>query len=105
MVDERYFAENEHFDIFTHHTRFSAQDVDKVMPLDTKKVTIVREPTALFESLYNYYRLNRAGFGSSLASMLDFKAEVLHQLLQMNTRWGGVVGFNQVRGSKLVASI
>jgi Galactose-3-O-sulfotransferase len=105
MVDERYFVENEHFDIFTHHTRFSAQDVDKVMPPDTKKVTILREPTALFESLYNYYRLNRAGFGSSLASMLDFKPQMLHQLLQMNTRWGGVVGFNQVRGSKLVASI
>jgi Galactose-3-O-sulfotransferase len=103
MVDGRYFAENEHFDIFTHHSRFSAKDVDMVMPPNTKKVTILREPTALFESLYNYYRLNRAGFGASLSSMLASDPKALHLLFQMNTRWAGVIGFNQVRGSKLVA--
>jgi Galactose-3-O-sulfotransferase len=100
VVDGRFFSENEQFDIFTHHSRFSARDVDEVMPPDTKKVTILREPAALFESLYNYYRLNRGGFGYSLSAMLDYKPEALHLLSQMNTRWGGIIGFNQVRKHK-----
>ncbi|KAI4901137.1 hypothetical protein NFI96_030378, partial [Prochilodus magdalenae] len=41
--------------IITNHMRFSHSEVRRLMPNDTVYVTILREPGAMFESLFSYY--------------------------------------------------
>ncbi|XP_077514019.1 galactosylceramide sulfotransferase-like isoform X2 [Amblyomma americanum] len=45
------------FDMLVHHTRFYEEEVRAVLKPDAVFVTIVREPAALFESLFSYYDL------------------------------------------------
>ncbi|XP_076308733.1 galactosylceramide sulfotransferase-like [Tachypleus tridentatus] len=47
------------FNIFCVHTRFVSKTLHEVMPPDTVYVTIVREPSSHFESIYNYYELRK----------------------------------------------
>lgn len=98
QADGRFFVEDEHFDVLTHHMRFNAEGVDELMPNDTIKFTVVREPIALFESLYNYYRLNRSfEYGESLKMLLDsFNLEVLRQIDPPIDRAFDRIGINQV---------
>ncbi|XP_076829352.1 galactose-3-O-sulfotransferase 3 isoform X2 [Brachyhypopomus gauderio] len=42
-------------DIVTSHMRFSRAEVRRLMPNDTVHITILREPGAMFESLFSYY--------------------------------------------------
>ncbi|XP_057711735.1 galactose-3-O-sulfotransferase 3 [Corythoichthys intestinalis] len=42
--------------IIGNHMRFNAAELRRLMPNDTCYVTILREPTAMFESLFSYYR-------------------------------------------------
>jgi len=96
LVDERFLNSTDHFDVFTHHSRFDARGVDQIMPQDTKKLVILREPTALFESLYNYYNLSRVGYYNTLEEMLMDDTEVLKSLATYSSRLSGKIGFNQV---------
>ncbi|XP_069500995.1 galactose-3-O-sulfotransferase 3 [Ambystoma mexicanum] len=41
--------------IITNHMRFNASELRRLMPNDTLYVTILREPVAMFESLFSYY--------------------------------------------------
>ncbi|XP_075526608.1 galactosylceramide sulfotransferase-like, partial [Dermacentor variabilis] len=43
------------FDFLAHHTRFNESEMRAVLKPDVVFVTIVREPAALFESLYSYF--------------------------------------------------
>ncbi|KAL1443073.1 hypothetical protein MTO96_030469 [Rhipicephalus appendiculatus] len=43
------------FDILAHHTRFNESEMRAVLRPDVVFITIVREPAALFESLYSYF--------------------------------------------------
>ncbi|XP_075747414.1 galactosylceramide sulfotransferase-like isoform X2 [Rhipicephalus microplus] len=45
------------FDMLVHHTRFQEAEARALLKSDPVFVTIVREPAALFESLYSYYDL------------------------------------------------
>ncbi|XP_037509398.1 galactose-3-O-sulfotransferase 3-like [Rhipicephalus sanguineus] len=45
------------FDMLVHHTRFQEDEARALLKSDPVFVTIVREPAALFESLYSYYDL------------------------------------------------
>ncbi|KAL1417505.1 hypothetical protein MTO96_000602 [Rhipicephalus appendiculatus] len=45
------------FDMLVHHTRFQEVEARALLKSDAVFVTIVREPAALFESLYSYYDL------------------------------------------------
>uniref|UniRef100_G3MR89 Galactose-3-O-sulfotransferase n=1 Tax=Amblyomma maculatum TaxID=34609 RepID=G3MR89_AMBMU len=45
------------FDMLVHHIRFQEAEVRAVLKPDAVYVTIVREPAALFESLFSYYNL------------------------------------------------
>jgi hypothetical protein len=98
QTDGRFFAKDEHFDILTHHLRFSAKGVSELLPNDTLKFTVLREPTALFESLYNYYRLNRSfEYGISLKMLLDtFDLEMLRKFSPPMDRVFKRIGINQV---------
>lgn len=46
-----------HYNIFTYHTRYNYQALKRFMPTDTVFITILREPTSLFESVYDFYYL------------------------------------------------
>lgn len=41
--------------IITNHMRFNKTEVQRLMPNDTKYITILREPVSMFESLFSYY--------------------------------------------------
>ncbi|GAB6022890.1 hypothetical protein CHUAL_006986 [Chamberlinius hualienensis] len=47
-----------YYSIFAHHSRFNYHEMKTLMPPDTFFVTILREPTSLFESVYDYFGLN-----------------------------------------------
>ncbi|XP_062849669.1 galactose-3-O-sulfotransferase 3 [Trichomycterus rosablanca] len=42
-------------DIVTNHLRFSRSELRRIMPNNTIYITILREPGAMFESLFSYY--------------------------------------------------
>ncbi|KAM9836427.1 galactose-3-O-sulfotransferase 3 [Aulostomus maculatus] len=41
--------------ILTSHMRFNKAEVQRLMPNDTVYITILREPSSMFESLFSYY--------------------------------------------------
>ncbi|KAH7985605.1 hypothetical protein HPB49_026346 [Dermacentor silvarum] len=45
------------FDVLAHHARFHEAEMRAVLRPRPRFLTIVREPAALFESLYSYYDL------------------------------------------------
>ncbi|XP_003739910.1 galactosylceramide sulfotransferase [Galendromus occidentalis] len=47
------------YSIFALHTRFQRTEVRKVMPSDTVYITILRDPVALFASMFSYYDMKR----------------------------------------------
>ncbi|KAL7875693.1 hypothetical protein AOLI_G00106560 [Acnodon oligacanthus] len=62
-------------DIITNHLRFSRSEVHRLMPNDTVYITILREPGAMFESLFSYYNQYCQSFkrvpNGSLEAFLD----------------------------------
>jgi hypothetical protein len=93
MMDDK-----EHFDIFTHHARFHAANVRSVMPADTKRVTILREPASLFESLYSFFHLETIFKDKyrkyDLATLLEMTN--IADLFDSKTRKYRKIGRNQV---------
>nr|XP_053638224.1 galactose-3-O-sulfotransferase 2-like [Cherax quadricarinatus] len=74
--------------IMAVHMKWDHQQVAKVMPNDTVYITIVREPTELFESLYAYAKMDQA------YNMMveDFVASVPVEA----ERHRGFLGYNQM---------
>ena len=62
-------------DIFTVHTRLNPPEHKKILHEDSLYVTIVREPSYLFESLYSYYNLKNM-YNMSLEAFLSQTLEV-----------------------------
>lgn len=62
-------------DIITNHLRFSRSEVFRLMPNNTMYITILREPGAMFESLFSYYNQYCQSFkrvpNGSLEAFLD----------------------------------
>ena len=58
------------YNIFCHHTRWNKKEVENIMPKDTIYVSILREPAAMYESLYGYFRLD-LGFGVPLTEFIS----------------------------------
>ncbi|XP_026809716.1 galactosylceramide sulfotransferase-like isoform X2 [Rhopalosiphum maidis] len=58
MISNKYLTVDGKFDMFVHHTRYS-QEIKSVMRSGTVYVTILREPTALFQSLYSFYHFDK----------------------------------------------
>lgn len=61
--------------IVTSHLRFSHSELQRIMPNNTLYITILREPGAMFESLFSYYNLYCDTFkrvpNGSLEAFLD----------------------------------
>ncbi|XP_054774342.2 galactose-3-O-sulfotransferase 4-like [Lytechinus pictus] len=58
------------YNILCHHTRYSKEGFDSLLPADSTYVTIIRDPTTLFESLYTYFRYDEC-FGVPLETFLE----------------------------------
>lgn len=58
MVINKYSTTDGKFDMFVHHTRYSTE-VKSVMRSNTFYITILREPTSLFQSMYSFYNFNK----------------------------------------------
>ncbi|XP_038145908.1 galactosylceramide sulfotransferase [Cyprinodon tularosa] len=43
------------FNIICNHMRFNAAEIEKLLPLDTTYITILRDPAELFESSFHYF--------------------------------------------------
>ncbi|XP_019714058.1 galactose-3-O-sulfotransferase 3 isoform X2 [Hippocampus comes] len=61
--------------IVGNHLRFNAGELHRVVPADARYVTILREPAAMFESLFTYYSQHCQTFrrvpGGSLGAFLE----------------------------------
>lgn len=92
MVINNFTADNK-FDLFVHHTRYS-QDVKSVMRSGTFYVTILREPTQLFQSIYSFYffekkyKKNLTEFISNLSNNSSLRKHI--------QRYGKKLGINQM---------
>jgi len=63
-------------DIFAVHTRLNPPQHAKVLHEDTKYVTVVRDPTTLFESMFNFFHLNAYSYNkTSLVELLSLSLE------------------------------
>ncbi|KAL2079222.1 hypothetical protein ACEWY4_024966 [Coilia grayii] len=49
-------------DVLTSHTRLNVSEMRRLMPNDTLYFTILREPAAMFESLFSYYSMHCLSF-------------------------------------------
>lgn len=58
MAISKYSTTDGQFDMFVHHTRYSSE-VKSVMRPNTVYITILREPTALFQSIYSFYHFDK----------------------------------------------
>ncbi|XP_077516313.1 galactosylceramide sulfotransferase-like isoform X1 [Amblyomma americanum] len=81
------------FDVLAHHARFRESEMRAVLRPGAAFVTIVREPAALFESLYSYYDL-QAKTRLSLEQLGN--KSLSGQRLRRLARSRGKLGFNQM---------
>ncbi|XP_051999450.1 galactose-3-O-sulfotransferase 3-like [Xyrauchen texanus] len=81
-------------DIITNHLRFSHSELRRLMPRKTVYITILREPAAMFESLFSYFNQNCLSFkrvpNGSLENFLDhpwryYRPEELDSMYARNT--------------------
>lgn len=75
MVDEDTLPSDGIVDVFAVHTRFNYIEHRKLLHSDTTYVTILRDPVMLYESLYNYYQMNRV-YRKSLEMFLGMPLKV-----------------------------
>jgi Galactose-3-O-sulfotransferase len=87
-------------DIFTHTMRFHPEIAEKLMPLDTFSFTILREPSSIFESIYNFYQLNDfhvEEYKESLGQLLEtLDVNALKDQSPPLRRKAELIGINQV---------
>lgn len=93
MVVNKYSTTDGKFDMFVHHTRYS-QEVKSVMRPDAVYITILREPTALFQSIYSFYHFDKKyknNFTEFINNLLDKPSSAKHI-----TRYSRKLGINQM---------
>lgn len=69
MAINKYSTADGRFDMFVHHTRYS-EDVKSVMRPGAIYITILREPTSLFESIYSFYHFDKK-YGNNIIEFID----------------------------------
>lgn len=79
------------YNIFCHHVRFNQMNIESVMPKGTIFITMLRDPVALFESLYSYYDL-----GSHYQMTLEELVKMPRWWLQTCDRYHDSYGTNQI---------
>ena len=75
MASTSYLPPSGIVDIFATHTRLNPDEHRKILHKDAIWVTAVRDPTTLFESLYNYFYLSGT-YGKTLTEYLNLSLKV-----------------------------
>ncbi|XP_064102736.1 galactose-3-O-sulfotransferase 4-like [Macrobrachium nipponense] len=78
-------------DIFAVHTRLNVPEHSMILHNDSRWVTIVRDPSTLYESLYNFFHMGET-FGIELS---QYNTQSMKRLESL-PRWGGKFGKNQM---------
>lgn len=94
VVNNNYSTTDGQYDMFVHHTRYS-QDIKYVMRPGTVYVTILREPTTLFQSIYSFYHFEKK-YKTNLTefianNLMDTPSTVKHV-----RRYRSKIGLNQM---------
>ncbi|XP_050421563.1 galactosylceramide sulfotransferase-like [Adelges cooleyi] len=89
MVSKDFLTTDGKYDLFVHHTRYS-QHVKSVMRPNTMFVTILREPSTLFESIYSFYHFDKK-YHVNLSNVIGDPS-----ILMNSTRYGHKLGINQM---------
>ena len=61
------FMKKKKYDIFAMHTKWSQGEVSKVLGPKTVYLSILRDPSDSFESLYSYYLLDQVWFQKDMS--------------------------------------
>ncbi|CAI6344555.1 unnamed protein product [Macrosiphum euphorbiae] len=93
MISNNYSTEDRKFDMFVHHTRYS-QEIKSVMRPGTIYVTILREPTALFQSLYSFYHFDKK-YKCNLTQFISDRLSNKSSANQIK-RYSNKLGINQM---------
>ncbi|KAH7975452.1 hypothetical protein HPB52_001781 [Rhipicephalus sanguineus] len=80
------------FDILAHHTRFNESEMRAVLKPNVVFITIVREPAALFESLYSYFNYE-ASTASELIASFHLKLEQIPNAVRNDSQRRILRGF------------
>ncbi|XP_076369538.1 galactose-3-O-sulfotransferase 2-like [Tachypleus tridentatus] len=82
------------YNVFCHHAIFNEEEISAIMPKDTVYVSILREPTRLFESLYEYTNMNDF-YNMTLAEYAIATRDAANYEI-LNRRAHGNMGRNQM---------
>jgi len=91
MAVNKYSTADGQFDMFVHHTRYS-QEVKSVMRPGSIYVTILREPTSLFQSIYSFYHFNKKYHNN----LTEFITNSLLDKQSSSIRYSNKLGINQM---------
>lgn len=94
MVADKYSTVDGKFDMFVHHTRYS-EEVKSVMRPDTIYITILREPTSLFESIYSFFHFEKK-YKKSLTEFINGKLINNVSFPHYVSRYSERLGINQM---------
>lgn len=94
MVFHEYSTADGQFDMFVHHTRYS-QEVKYVMRPGTVYITILREPTALFQSIYSFYHFDKK-YKINLTQFMTNSLFDQPQSAKQIRRYSNKLGINQM---------
>ncbi|XP_068230148.1 galactosylceramide sulfotransferase-like [Palaemon carinicauda] len=91
MIPKKLLPPSGKIDIFPIHSRLNVPEHSKILHEDSRWVTIVRDPSRQYESLFIYYKL-RESYGLNLTQFRDMPIEKLDAL----PRKDGIFGKNQM---------
>ncbi|KAL5240287.1 hypothetical protein ACI65C_007697 [Semiaphis heraclei] len=93
MISNNYSTADGKYDMFVHHTRYS-QEIKSVMRSGTIYVTILREPTSLFQSMYSFYHFDK----KYKCNLTQFITDRLSNISSNNQikRYNNKLGINQM---------
>ncbi|KAI5706296.1 hypothetical protein M8J75_006732 [Diaphorina citri] len=85
------------YNILAHHARYDPVEMKKLMsPDDTLYVTILREPSSMFESMYNFYNLGLIYQNISLEDILISPGQFSTYKSVLSHRYPYRLGLNQM---------
>ncbi|XP_069183986.1 galactosylceramide sulfotransferase isoform X2 [Procambarus clarkii] len=91
MIPKKLMPLKKKVDVFALHTRLNPREHTRILHNDTRWITIVRDPSALYESLFNFFHMDN-GYGFQLS---EFSTRPLSELASL-PRYGGKFGKNQM---------
>ncbi|XP_042219804.1 galactose-3-O-sulfotransferase 4-like isoform X2 [Homarus americanus] len=91
MIPNKLMPRHGKVDLFAVHSRLNPPEHKRILYNDTRWITIVREPSTLYESLFNFFHMKH-GYGFDLS---QFSTRPMSELESL-PRYGGKFGKNQM---------